>query len=227
MLPTSAGAEPATSWSPVRRCIQLSHRGLILQWGSSITSVCLGHWYYSEMSVSLECVRDMIPQWDVSITWMCQGHDTTVRWQYHFNVSGHDTTVRWQYHLTVSGIWYYSEMAVLLQCVMDIATTVRWQYHFSVTGTLYYSEMAVSLGCIRAMILQWDGSITSMSRPWWRSWMRVRLETRRSRVRAPLRSATFFRGDWSWNIFYGHSLPSADSRRAVVNFWWKNVHNTG
>ena len=30
-----------------------------------------------------------------------------------------------------------------------------------------------------------------------------------------------------WNIFYRHSLPSADSRRAVVSFWRKNVHNTG
>ena len=27
-----------------------------------------------------------------------------------------------------------------------------------------------------------------------------------------------------WNIFWGHSFPSADSRRAVVSFWWKNVH---
>ena len=27
MLPTSAGVEPTTSWSPVRLCIQLSHRG--------------------------------------------------------------------------------------------------------------------------------------------------------------------------------------------------------
>ena len=54
----------------------------------------------------------------------------------------------------------------------------------------------------------------------------VRLKTRRSRVQPPPRSATFFRGDWSWNIFYGHSLPSADSRRAVVSFWRKNVHNT-
>ena len=27
MLPTSAGVEPATSWSPVGRRIQLSHRG--------------------------------------------------------------------------------------------------------------------------------------------------------------------------------------------------------
>ena len=43
----------------------------------------------------------------------------------------------------------------------------------------------------------------------------------------PAGSATFLRGDWSWNIFYGHSLPSADSKRAVVSFWRKNVHNTG
>ena len=43
----------------------------------------------------------------------------------------------------------------------------------------------------------------------------------------PARLATFFRWDWSGNIFYGHSLPSADSRRAVVSFWRKNVHNTG
>ena len=41
------------------------------------------------------------------------------------------------------------------------------------------------------------------------------------------RAVTFFRGDWSWNIFYGHSLPSSDSRRSVVSFWRKNVHNTG
>ena len=55
----------------------------------------------------------------------------------------------------------------------------------------------------------------------------VRLETRRSQVQPPPRSATFFRGDWSWNIFYIHSLPSADSRRAVVSYWRKNVHNSG
>ena len=30
MLPTSAGVEPASSWSPVRRRIQLSHRGRLL-----------------------------------------------------------------------------------------------------------------------------------------------------------------------------------------------------
>ena len=35
----------------------------------------------------------------------------------------------------------------------------------------------------------------------------------------------------SWRLimkyFLWSSLPSPDSRRAVVSFWWKNVHNTG
>ena len=30
-----------------------------------------------------------------------------------------------------------------------------------------------------------------------------------------------------FSMQYGNSLPSADSRRAVVSFWRKNVHNTG
>ena len=34
--------------------------------------------------------------------------------------------------------------------------------------------------------------------------------------------ATFFHGDW--NIFYGHSLHSADWRRANASFWQKKVH---
>ena len=41
----------------------------------------------------------------------------------------------------------------------------------------------------------------------------------------PAGSTMFFRWDWSWNTSYGNSLPSADSRRAVVSFWRKNVHN--
>ena len=43
----------------------------------------------------------------------------------------------------------------------------------------------------------------------------------------PAGSATFFRGEWSWNSFYDDYLPSADSWRAVVSFWRKNVHNIG
>ena len=28
----------------------------------------------------------------------------------------------------------------------------------------------------------------------------------------------------SWNIFYGHSRPSAESKNAIVSFWLRNVH---
>ena len=36
--------------------------------------------------------------------------------------------------------------------------------------------------------------------------------------------ATFFRGDWPENHFYGHSFPTADSGRAFTSYWRKNVH---
>ena len=41
----------------------------------------------------------------------------------------------------------------------------------------------------------------------------------------PAGLATFFCGDMIIYFFCGHSFPSADSRRAVVSFWRKNVHN--
>ena len=37
-------------------------------------------------------------------------------------------------------------------------------------------------------------------------------------------SGTFFRGDLVMKNFYRHSPSSADSRRAVVSYWRKNVH---
>ena len=43
------------------------------------------------------------------------------------------------------------------------------------------------------------------------------------RVRSP-RPAHSFVETWSWKHFYGHSSSSADSRRAVVSYWQKNVH---
>ena len=66
-----------------------------------------------------------------------------------------------------------------------------------------------------------------VGRPRWLSWMRRPTGDQEVAGSTPAEVATFFRGDWLWNIFYGHSLPSADSRRAVVSFWRKNVHNTG
>ena len=34
----------------------------------------------------------------------------------------------------------------------------------------------------------------------------------------------YFRRDRSCNDYYGHSLPSADSRRVVISYKRKNVH---
>ena len=50
-----------------------------------------------------------------------------------------------------------------------------------------------------------------------------RMLSRRSRVRSSCPTHSFAE-IWSWNKFYGHSLPSTDSRRAVVSYWRKNVH---
>ena len=64
-------------------------------------------------------------------------------------------------------------------------------------------------------------------RPRFLSWMRVRLVIRRLRVRPlPGRQHSSVKIDHDF-FFYGHFQPSADSRRAVVRFWRKNVHNTG
>ena len=79
----------------------------------------------------------------------------------------------------------------------------------------------------------------SHCRPRWLSWMCLRLVIRRLRVRLLLLHPPpppppptqchqhSFLEILSWNIFYGHSLPFTDSRRAVVNFWRKNADNTG
>ena len=37
-------------------------------------------------------------------------------------------------------------------------------------------------------------------------------------------SVAYFPGDWSWNNFYGHSPPFADSRRVVASCKGKYVH---
>ena len=54
-------------------------------------------------------------------------------------------------------------------------------------------------------------------------WMDVRLVFMRSRIGSS-GPATFFCGDASRNHFYGRSLPSTDSSRAVVSYWRKDVH---
>ena len=85
----------------------------------------------------------------------------------------------------------------------QVLTCVRWSILCLLSACVYISFHKV-------LIQSWLAGLGSSVG------CAVRLETRRSRVQPPPISATFFRGDWSWNIFYGHSLPSADSRRAVA-----------
>ena len=89
--------------------------------------------------------------------------------------------------------------------------------HFRNTGNINphpLFKMDLSLQTVHSRKV---GNITPLSkgaslcRPRWLSWMR--------RPTGDQEVATSFRGDWPWNIFYGHSLPSAASRRAVVSFW--------
>ena len=65
------------------------------------------------------------------------------------------------------------------------------------------------------------GKLTGSSQPRWLSY--IWLVIRRLQVQPP----HSFLEIWSWNILFGNSLPSAHSRRAVVSFWRKNMHNTG
>ena len=53
--------------------------------------------------------------------------------------------------------------------------------------------------------------------------LKMKMDCGRSLVRSS-GPATFFRGDWSWNHFYGHSFPCVDSSRALVNYWRNDVH---
>ena len=52
--------------------------------------------------------------------------------------------------------------------------------------------------------------------------LKMKMDCGRSLVRLS-GPATFVRGDWSWNHFYGHSFPGADSSSAVVNYWRNDV----
>ena len=72
---------------------------------------------------------------------------------------------------------------------------------------LHFSILYAILHLIKADVARSDARAPGMR------WLQIRSS----------RPATFFCGDWSWNNFYGHALLSADSRRAVVSYWWKNV----
>ena len=128
------------------------------------------------------------------------------------------------------GFWIGTVLAIFVhfqeKFIIDFRIETSFKYFWSTIALIRFTKFRVNSPSgpgeeVQNWFSRWRAGLGgSVGRA-------VRLETRRSRVQPPPRSATFYRGDWSWNIFYGHSLPSADSRRAVVSFWRKNVHNTG
>ena len=67
----------------------------------------------------------------------------------------------------------------------------------------------------------------TICRPRWLSWMRRPTGDQEVAGSTPAKVGNILSWRLIMKYFYGHSLPSADSRRAVVSFWRKNVHNTG
>ena len=107
------------------------------------------------------------------------------------------TDGEWSQYLTLS-LWLRWANKNLKGCLYKQRTHKRMKIRDSVLLSLLAS-LCRSVGCASRL---WSG--------------RPRFE--------PCWVWQHFRRDGSWIIFYGHSLPSADSRRAVVSFWGKNVH---
>ena len=64
-------------------------------------------------------------------------------------------------------------------------------------------------------------------RPRWLIWMRRPTGDQEVAGSTPAEVGNIFSWRLIMKYFAGHFLPSADSRRAVVSFWRKNVHSTG
>ena len=95
---------------------------------------------------------------------------------------------------------------------------VKWTKRVSLGGNFFKDVWWRKLSCETFMhlIKRWHGSASV-----------AQLDAFPTGDQEVAGSTPSFVEIWSWNIFYGHSLPSADSRRAVVSFWRRNMHQSG
>ena len=134
----------------------------------------------------------------------------------------------------------------LIQQFLDRSAVVIWSWEvsgwlstFSGSNSIrrgiqlrtvqHFMSQSLSLSLLYCLNMTYriQPNYRTVCRPRWLSWMCRPTDDQEVLGSTPAEVGNIFRRDWSWNIFYGHSLPSADSRRAVVSFWRKNVHNTG
>ena len=73
--------------------------------------------------------------------------------------------------------------------------------------------------CVTHMLVHTNTHTTYTLRPWWLSQICIQLVIMRFDL-CRVREHSFVHEIFSMVVF----PPSADSRRAVVSFWWKNVH---
>ena len=134
-------------------------------------------------------------------------------------VFGHVRTVKAQISLLIGTVW--SGPTLFANRITRYYRMYKWRAKAQII-------LCTCEGWSELCCFAWCGQIISLlskqarkaviSLPSWRSWTRVWLVIRWLQVCWVWQHSLMER---SWNIFYHHSLPSADSRRAVISFWWK------
>ena len=112
--------------------------------------------------------------------------------------------IRWLIRYQICGDWFFTQYAENDNVLCVRLLVFYWMCENWCSMDLYqvcgewYSTVCPMIASLRSdrwlIINHLSGNglfITSLCRPRWLSWMRVRLETRRSRVRPPPRAATF------------------------------------
>ena len=125
------------------------------------------------------------------------------------------------YHVTLA--WISRALTEISNCVVWVIVWDRC--HFAVTilvhsinkGSdyislwwLYSQDLSVFVMCVNGTVARSDARPPCM-----------RMVSGSIIESGP---AIFFRWDWSWNHFYGHPLPTAESSRAVASYWRKDVY---
>ena len=91
---------------------------------------------------------------------------------------------------------------------------VTWRSHTILTWTSWNTRVPL-FWVLHIYTMDRTGPVSAVGKASW-------LQIQGSQVQS--RPDPILGGDWSWNKYYGHSPPSADSRRVVVSYKQKCVH---
>ena len=138
----------------------------------------------------------------ISFYWICQESGNTI--------SVKQNCSRWN-----------SQVFFLFECLENKPWHFMWIFYLVARGLNEMSKIWAKIPrkCHNHKAIAFPGNHNlerwGTSWPQWLSLMCLWLVIRRSQVWTLLGPVTFCFLDWSWNHFYSHSLPSADSRRQL------------